>query len=107
MSDLIWFIVIGVLLAFLGIVFIMLGWQIWKKQRMDLIISYHSDKVREENKQAYCTLSGSGILIMGFGFLISGISAFFIRSAFVFVPMTAGLVLGIALLVSAIAKYNH
>lgn len=107
MSDLIWFIVIGVLLAFLGIVFIMLGWQIWKKQRMDLIISYHSDKVRDENKQAYCTLSGSGILIMGFGFLVSGICAVFIRSAFVFVPMTAGLVLGIVLLTVAIAKYNR
>ena len=107
MSDLVWFIVIGVLLAFLGIVFIMLGWKIWKKQRMDLIISYHSDKVRDENKQAYCTLSGSGILIMGFGFLVSGICAFFIRSAFVFAPMTAGLVLGIALLISAVIKYNR
>ena len=107
MSDLIWFIVIGVLLAFLGIVFIMLGWKIWKKQRLDLIISYHSDKVRDENKQAYCTLSGSGILIMGFGFLVSGICAVFIRSAFVFVPMTAGLVLGIVLLTVAIAKYNR
>lgn len=107
MSDLVWFIVIGVLLVFLGIVFIMLGWKIWKKQRMDLIISYHCDKVSEENKQAYCTLSGSGILIMGFGFLVSGICAVFIRSAFVFVTMTAGLVLGIVLLISAIVKYNH
>ncbi|MBR3167466.1 MAG: DUF3784 domain-containing protein [Erysipelotrichaceae bacterium] len=107
MSDLIWFIVIGVLLAFLGIVFIMLGWQIWKKQRMDLIISYHSDKVREENKQAYCTLSGSGILIMGIGFLLSGIIAVFVRSFQTFVPMMIGLVFGIALLVLAILKFNH
>ncbi len=107
MNDFIWFVVISVLFVLLGLVFIGLGWQIWKNQRMDLIISYHCDKVSEENKQAYCTLAGFGLLVMGIGLLVSGICAVFIRSAFVFVPMTAGLVLGITLLISAIVKYNR
>ncbi len=107
MSDFIWFILIGILFALLGIVFSVLGWLIWKKQKMDLIISYHCDKVSEANKPAYCMLLGSGILIMGIGFLISGACTVFIQSALVFVPMTAGLLAGAALLVSAIIKYNR
>ena len=107
MSDFVWFIVIGILFVLLGLLFILLGWQIWKKQRMDLIISYHCDKVSEENSRAYCTLAGIGVLIIGIGFLLSGICTVLIRSLLVFVPMTAGLILGIALLISAGIKYNH
>lgn len=107
MSDFICFILIGVLFVFLGLIFIWLGWQIWKKQRTDLIISYHNDKVSEENRQAYYTLFGAGVLVMGTGFILSGICTIFIRSLLAFGPMAAGLVLGMAMLVSAVMKYNH
>ena len=107
MSDFAWFLVIGILFALLGLLFVWLGWQIWKKQKMDLIIQYHCDKVTEADKRAYCTLSGIGVLIIGIGFLLSGISSPFIRSVVVFVPMTVGLVSGLALLASASMKYNR
>ena len=107
MSDLLWFVLTGVLFVLLGFVFIMLGRQIWIKQRIDLIISYHSQKVREENKQAYCTLAGVGVLIMGIGFLLSGICIVFTQSMLAFVPMTAGVILGITLLICAVLKYNR
>ena len=107
MSDFIWFMMIAVLFVLLGLLFFRLGWQIWKKQRMDLIISYHSDKVREENRQAYCTLAGIGVLLMGIGFLLSGIFTALNQSAFAFVPMAAGLVIGTALLAYAVIRYNR
>ena len=107
MSDLVWFIITGVVFVLSGLLFIRLGLQIWKKQRMDLIICYHCDKVREENKRAYCTLSGVGVFITGIGFLVSGICTVWIRSALVFVPMSVGLMTGAALLISAIVKYNR
>ena len=107
MRDSIWFVMTGILFALLGAVFINLGRQIWKEQKTELIISYHSERVSEENKKAYCTLFGSGILIMGSGFLISGICVVFIRTVRVFVPMAAGLVFGLAVLSSAIIKYNR
>lgn len=107
MSDLAWFIITGILFALVGLLFIMLGLKIRKKQRMDLIISFHNDKVSEENKQAYCALSGTGVLIMGTGFLLSGICTAFTQSVLVFVPMTAGLVIGLTMLLSAVRKYNH
>jgi hypothetical protein len=107
MTDAIWFILMGVLFVLLGILFIVLGWLIWKKQKMNLIIRYHCDKVREENKEAYCKLAGIGVLLMGLGFLLSGVFTVFFQSVFTFIPMAAGLVIGIALLISAVVKYNH
>ena len=107
MSDLVWFIMIGILFGLLGLVFVILGWQIWKKQKMNLIISYHCDKVNEDNKRAYCTLSGIGVFLIGIGFLLSGICTVLIQSVLVFVPMIVGLVFGIALLASAGIKYNR
>ena len=50
MGDFIWFIVIGAVLVLLGFVFIELGLLIWKKQKMDLIIRHHCDKVSKENQ---------------------------------------------------------
>ena len=107
MTDAIWFILMGVLFVLLGILFIVLGWLIWKKQKMNLIIRYHCDKVREENKEAYCKLAGIGVLLMGLGFLLSGIFTVFFQSALTFIPMAAGLVIGITLLISAVVKYNR
>ena len=107
MNDYIWFILTGVLFALLGVLFAVLGWLIWKKQKMNLIIRHHCDKVREENKEAYCKLAGSGVLIMGTGFLLSGICTMFFQSVLTFVPMAAGLLIGLALLISAVVKYNH
>jgi hypothetical protein len=107
MSDLVWFIIIGALFVLLSLIFIILGLQIWKKQKMDLIISYHCDKVSEDNKRAYCVLSGIGLIIMGAGFGLSGLLAVFLRSASVFIPMTVGLGSGIALLTAAGIRYNR
>ena len=97
----------GILFVLTGSVFFSIGWQIFRKQRIDLIIKNHCDKVSEQNIQAYCTLFGIGILIMGIGFFLSAIFIIFNRSASVFIPMTVGLLLGIVLLLSAIIKYNH
>ena len=106
MSDYIWFIIIAVLFFLLGLVFIVLGWLIWKKEKINLIIRYHCEKVKEENKQAYCKLFGIGIFVIGIGFLLSGVCTPFTQSVFSFVPMTAGLVLGMVLTFSSVIKYN-
>ncbi len=74
---------------------------------MNLVIRHHFDKVREEYKEAYCRLAGSGVFVMGTGFLLSGICTMFFQSVLTFIPMAAGLVIGLALLISAVAKYNH
>ena len=107
MSDSTWFLIIGILFAALGILFIWLGWQIWRKQRLNLIISYHCDKVSEENRSAYCSLAGIGVFLMGAGFAFSGICTIFTQSVLVFVPMAVGLAVGIVLLTAAVVRYNR
>ena len=106
MSDFIWFIIIGVLFVLLSCAFIVLGGLIWTKQKMNLIISYHCDKVKDENKKAYCRIFGIGMIVIGIGFLLSAVCIPLLKTLFSFIPLTAGLVLGIVLIVYSIAKYN-
>lgn len=91
----------------ISVSFIILGFMIWKKQKMNLIISHHCDKVSDRDKKAYCALFGIGMIIMGAGFGISGIMTFFIPSLLIFVPMTLGLIAGIALIILSGVKYNR
>lgn len=107
MDDFAWFIAVGVLLVLLGTVFAWLGLAIWKKRRIDLIIRRHVEKVREEDKPAYCALAGTGVLAVGIGFALTGLCAPLLRSALAFAPMAAGLAAGIALLILAGIRYNR
>ena len=107
MNDYIWFIITGILFVLLSILFIVLGYLIWKKQKIDLIISHHCEKVSEENKQIYCCFFGFGLLAMGIGFGLSGICTILLQSALAFIPMTIGLVVGIVLIILAVVKYNR
>lgn len=107
MSDLVWFVIVGVMFVLLGLLFLVLGWLIWKKQKMNLIIIYHCDKVSEENRQAYCTLAGVGVFTIGVGFGLSGIATVLLQSVYAFIPMTIGLAAGVALLLWAIVRYNR
>ncbi len=107
MDDLIWFLSISVFLALLGFVFVGLGLAVWKKRKMGLIIHSHCDKVKEENKQAYCRLFGIGLCLIGMGFVLSGLWAAFSQSLLVLLPMGAGLAGGTALLAAAEIRYNH
>ena len=107
MSDLTWFIIIGALFILLGIVFVVLGIMIGSRQKMGLIISYHCDKVSEENKKKYCNIFGLGMFFIGMGFAVTGILSVILQSLFALIPMAVGLVLGIAFILGAIIKYNR
>ncbi len=107
MSDLAWVLAVGSLFLLLGAVFAGLGIRIWKKRRVDLIIRHHCDKVKEADLPAYCRLSGIGVLVIGVGMFLSGVLCPFFPSASVFLPMTAGLLLGIGMLAFAGIRYNR
>ena len=107
MKDYIWFIAVSVLFLLLGILFIRLGLAIWKKQKMELVIRYHCDKVSEENKPTYCMLTGIGVFVIGIGLILSGICALFTQSVLIFIPLAAGLAAGLTLIIMAGIRYNH
>lgn len=62
-----------ILLLTIGIVFLVIGWLIWKKEKITLIHSYHYNKVSDTNKRAYTALVGKGTLIIGTGIIVTGI----------------------------------
>ena len=64
------------------------------------------DKVSEFNKPAFCRLSGLGLVVIGCGFIASGIWTMVSGALLSFIPMIVGIVVGIVLFVSAGVKYN-
>ena len=107
MDDTIWFIMICVIFLLLGLLFAGLGLAIWKKQKTELIISYHMNKVSDGNRQAFCKLCGIGMLVSGIGFAVSGIWTVFTAELYSWIPMIAGLIAGILLLAVSVARYNR
>ena len=99
--------VVGVIiLGVVGIVLVILGHLLWKKEKISLLHSYHYDKVLEEDKKAFCTLSGLGVLMVGVGILTTGLIMGFTDSAWSFIEFAIGFVAGIALLIYAGIRYN-
>ena len=97
----------GIIVGLIGIVFVMIGYLLWKKERISLLHGYHYDKVSEENKKPFCTISGIGVVIIGIGLLITGIVIGITDSAWSFILFAIGFSIGLALLVYAGIRYNH
>ena len=90
-----------------GIVIARLGWLVWKKEKITLLHDYHTNKVSPEDKSAFCKLSGTGLMAIGAGAVISAALLGFTESACSFVGFAAGFAAGLAMLVRAGRKYNR
>ena len=97
----------AIIVGIIGFIFIVLGYLLWKKERISLLHSYHYDKVSEENKKAFCAISGIGILLIGMGLLITGVIIGITDSAWSFMTFAIGLCVGLAMLFYAGVRYNH
>ena len=60
----------SILVGLVGFVLIILGYMVWKKEKISLFHDYHYDKVSEEDKKAFCTISGIGVVLIGIGLFI-------------------------------------
>ena len=98
--------VIGALtLGLVGLALIVIGYLVWKKEKISLLHDYHYEKVTEENKKAFCTLSGLGLLVMGVGLVVAAIVLGVTDSLWSFLAVGVGSMVGFSLLISA-GKYN-
>ena len=64
------------------------------------------DKVSEEDKHAFCTISGIGVLIIGIGLVITSMIIGMTDSELSFIAFGIGFVIGLAMLIYAGSKYN-
>ncbi|MGN0393829.1 MAG: DUF3784 domain-containing protein [Coprococcus sp.] len=95
------------IVGIIGIVLIILGCLVWKKERISLLHSYHYDKVYEEDKKAFCAISGIGLLLIGIGLLVTAFIIGITDSAWSFIAFAVGFFIGFAMLMYAGIKYNH
>lgn len=96
----------AIIVAIVGIVFLVLGCLMWKKEKISLLHSYHYDKVSEEDKKAFCMVSGMGVIFIGLGLLVTAVIIGITDSALSFIAFAAGFVIGLILLVYAGIRYN-
>ncbi|MBQ4045859.1 MAG: DUF3784 domain-containing protein [Lachnospiraceae bacterium] len=100
--------IIGILiLGGTGILLIVLGFLLWKKEKINLMHDYHVNKVAPENRAAFCKLSGIGLIVMGIGMLISTAVLGFTDSNRSLIPFAFSFVVGLVLLIIAGLKYNR
>ena len=99
--------IVGILLTGgIGIALVVIGMLLWKKQAISLLHDYHYQNVAASDKQAFCTLSGIGVLIIGIGLVLSAVLLGITDSVLGFVPFAVGLAGGLSLLVCAGRRYN-
>ena len=100
--------IIGVLITRgAGTIIAVMGWLIWKKEKLTLMHDYHVNKVSAENKTAFCRLSGIGLIVIGIGLLISAVILFVTDSNYSFLCFAFCFVVGLVMLITAGAKYNR
>ena len=100
--------IIGVIMTGgVGVIFAVMGWLLWKKEKLSLMHNYHVDKVSAENRPAFCKLSGIGLIVIGVGLLITAVILGITDSAYSFLFFAACYVAGLAMLITAWTKYNR
>lgn len=97
----------SIIFGLVAIILIILGYLIWKKEKISLLHDYHYDKVSEEDKKAFCTVSGIGVLVIGIGMFIAAILTAVTYSMWSYMAFVIGFVAGLVMLIYAGIRYNR
>ena len=97
------FIIIGLV----GILCVVIGYLIGKKEKISLLHDYHYEKVAEEDKPAFCKLMGLAVTAIGISLLITGVLLAITNSLWSFLPLIVGFFVSIYLFIYADRKYNR
>ncbi len=95
-----------IVLSIIGIVFVSVGFLIWKKEKSSLIHSYHYTKLKEQDKKAYTQLMGKGVLLMGVGMILTGVIDYVTKTAYGWFAFGIFFVMGFVIITIAQRKYN-
>ena len=90
-----------------GVIFVIVGILIWKKEKIDLVHSYHHNKVGEKDKKAYCALMGRGCTVIGAGLLAGGVLNEILGMKIMSASFIIGFIIGVSMFIASTAKYNR
>lgn len=93
-------------MSVIGLLFLLLGLLIWKKEKITLIHSYHYTKVAEENRPAYTAKMGKALIIISVGMFITGIVDYLTGTAYGWIGFGVFFIGGFAIILNAQKKYN-
>ncbi|MBR3374298.1 MAG: DUF3784 domain-containing protein [Firmicutes bacterium] len=88
-----------------GLLCIVLGVLLWKKQMISILHDYHHKHVKQKDIPAYTKQIGIGLILVGAGILITGVLNLF-YSAYWWVPLAVGFASGLTFMYIAQKKYN-
>ena len=96
----------AIIVGLFAILFFVLGYLVWIKEKITLFHSYHYNKVSEENKKSFCKISGIGLIIIGIGLSIAAIinAIGFMWGHIVF---AVNFSIGLSMLIYTGIKYNQ
>ena len=95
------------LLLPVGILLIVMGLVIWRKEKITLIHEYHWENVADEDKPAYTALIGKGVLVIGVSIVLTGLVDYLTNTGWGWLAFGTGIVIGIELFLRAQFKYNR
>ena len=89
-----------------GILTFVFAFLLIKKQKINLVHSYHHKNVKEEDIPAYTRQMGIGLLLIGAGCIITGLINFFSKKHLGIIAFVICSVAGFAVTNRAQKKYN-
>ncbi len=99
--------ILSIITAIVGSYACYLGYNIKNKGRIDLIHSYHYEKVSKEDEKAYTSLMGIAQYIIGLGLITTSILGFFTETWWVVLTIIIPITTGFIIIHIAQKKYNN
>lgn len=89
-----------------GLICSYLGYLIWIKQKINLLHSYHYQKVKKEDIPAYTKMMGIGLIVVGSGVILQGIFDLFNLSKIGNIFLYLSIIIGLLISHRGQKKYN-
>ena len=100
------YMILGAIIEFVvGVICIVMGVLLWKKQKVSILHDYHYKHVKKLDIPAYTRQMGIGLIIIGAGIIITGLLNLAYSSLW-WIPLLAGFVIGLVIIILAQKKYN-
>lgn len=96
-----------IIMISISLLFFILGYLLWKKQKISLIHYFHYSNVQQKDIKPYTEQIGKGLIIIGIGFLITGIIDFFTKLGYGWMITVISFVVGVFVIIRAQLRYNR
>ena len=90
----------------IGIVCVILGVLIWKKEQITLIHSYHYENVSDKDKKSYTAKIGKAMIVLGVGLCLTGMINTVFKTQFGLFAFGISFIIMLVMVIQAQSKYN-